>query len=36
MEMLFLIFNNVDIQFAEQELIWRTHNTIKTLSITQK
>ena len=29
--MLFLIFNNADIQFAEKELTWKTYTTKKAL-----
>lgn len=34
--MLFFTFDNTDIWFAELELIWKTHSTIKVLLTTQK
>ena len=34
--MLFLIFNNADIQFAEKKLTWRTYTTKKTLPATRQ
>ena len=34
LEMLFLIFNNIDVQFAKKDLIWRSYTTKKVLPIT--
>ena len=36
LEMSFLIFSNVDIQFAEKELTWRSYSTAKVLSTTKQ
>ena len=36
LEMLFLAFNKVKIQFAEKQLIWRSHTTSKALPTTQR
>ena len=36
LEMLFLTFGNVDIQFAEKELTWRSYTTAEALPITKQ
>ena len=33
--MLFLIFSNANIEFAEKELIWRSYTTVKDLLTTK-
>ena len=34
--MIFLTLNNADIQFAEKELIWRSHTTVEALPTTKQ
>lgn len=34
LEMLFLLLNNVDVQFDIKNLTWRIYTTVKALSIT--
>ena len=36
LEMLFLTFSNINIWFAEQELVWRTYSAAKILLTTRK
>lgn len=36
LEMLFLIFSNVDISFIERELVWKIYSAVKALPMTQR